>query len=722
MADSASESAAELSKKARDLGSAMGQFSSSASSAAGQAGDLASSFSQIAGGAVNFTKQITTGTDTFGKFSGSINQMTDGAGDLIMAIGKGSAISVGFGMLAKALGAVVGKVLENNDSISSSYDKIASFGGAVGYTTLSLEKAGDSAGYPVSNGMFKVLTENMSKISTDLTGLASTTSGGVAKFIEISKVGPDVLDQFNKLGVSQDKLNQYQAAYVSQQVKTGAARKMNEDQLRAGSIEYAKNLVELAAVTGKSTDQIKESQKTDLDDVSYMIHVRKLQQTEEGRKQYLREQKIAEETERIYGKEGRKAFLKVAATGTIVGEQASAMATGLAIGGKDYVSTVKQAIKGQIDTEQYGKTLQDGQAKQLDRLGNAVNLQDDNSRASMMITTDSLKGQSQIIEEGTAKKVRSDINNAKDRKDDIKETQNELRNLNKDVATAFDEFVGLISGAVHNVFRGLMYGLSSLTKGIMEFLKDPRVQKATGLKIDQSVSAMFMSTEELTKRNNEITERMKEVEKVNKDGLWGKIKNEVSNPFNAVRPGEKKDLIEEQKAIQEALAIRKRTESNSTAPNAGKPPTASSATTSTAPAPPGPQASGAAPPPTATPGSHADGGVARPPFSGFSGALGGTEATIPLPSGENIPAKIKMPTDLTTNRDSLLGSSNTVQGLLSQYTSNLGGSTTATAPAGPTGKSNTNIFELVASRMDDLIEKMNKNNNIQTELLQLSKR
>lgn len=719
MADSASESAAELAKKARELSSAMSDFSAAASSASSQASDLSNSFSQISNGAINFTKQISNGTDTFGKFSGAVNELSEGTGDLLFALGKGNPFMIGLGMLAKAFGAVTGKVLENDDALVASYDKIASFGGAVGYSTESLRAAGNAAGYPVSNGMFKVLTDNMSKISTDLTGLASTTSGGVKKFIDISTVGPDVLDKFNKLGVSQDKLNQYQASYVSQQVKIGAARTMKENELRDGSIRYAQNLIELSAITGKSAEQIKESQKTDLDDVAYMIHVRKLQQTKEGRAQYEREQKIAEQTERIYGKEGRKAFLQVAATGTVVGEQSKQMVTSMSMGGKDFVGAVKEAIKGQKSSEDYAQTLQDGQKQQLDNLGNAVTLQSADSLRAMGITTDSLKGQSQIIQKGTEKKVKEDIASVQDRKDDLKDTQNELRKTNKDVATAFDEFVALMSGAVHNVLKGLMYALSAFTKGLVNFLSNSGVQKITGIKVDKELTAMFMSTEELTKRNNEITSELKEVNKNRKDDASSTSK---WNPLKWFNAGDKHELKEEQRAILKTLEGRKQTTSDTTPKNTGGKQSAPSATTSTAPAPPGPQASGAAPPPTATPGSHADGGVARPPFSGFSGALGGTEATIPLPSGENIPAKIKMPSDLTTNRDSLLGSSDAVKGLLTQYTSNLGGATPTSSSSGPTGKSNTNIFELVASRMDDLIEKMNKNNILQTEVLQLSKK
>jgi hypothetical protein len=532
------------------------------------------------------------------------------------------------------------------------------------------------------------------------------------------------LTKFNKLGISQEKLNQYQAAYVSQQVKTNAITYMREGELKASSIRYAQNLVELAAVTGKSTDAIKESQKTDLDDVTYAIHVRKLQQTDEGRKQLEREQKMAERAEQMYGKEGRKGFLKIAATGTIVGEQAIALANGLTQGGVNVTTVVKQVQKGQISDEQFAKTIQNAQKTQLDKMGNVALLSDKNSLSGVMITTDSLKGQSQIIQDGTADRVKADINGAKDRADAAKDQQNTLRKEGKNVSQAMDEFVKLISGSVHAVFKGLLYGLSAFTKGLINFLELPFVQSVTGIKIDKSITALFMSTEELTARNTEITKKLKETKANDVNiGVAGDMAIDQSSLAGEKnKEAGRKSLIEEQKAIQEALKSRQ-TDATATTPSANAPaPVGPSATTSTAPAPTGPQASGAAPPPTATPGSHADGGVARPPFSGFSGALGGTEATIPLPSGENIPAKIKMPSDLTTNRDSLLGSSDTVKGLLTQYTSNLGGGTSATTTSGTPAKTSGNVFELISSRMDDLIGKMTKNNELQTELLQLSKR
>ena len=724
MADSASEASAELSKRARELASAIGDFTTAVNGASGAAGELSGSLSQLSSGAVNFTKQLATGTDTFGKFSGAINELSDGTADLLFVLSKGNPLMMGLGLFAKVFGAVAGKVLENDDSIIDSYDKLASFGAATAFTTDSLQQAGDEAGFPVSNGMFKALTENISKIGTDLVGLSGTASGGVKVFMDVAKVGPEVLDKFNKLGISQKKLNEYQAAYVSQQVKTNGIRYMLDGELKKRSIEYAQNLVELAAVTGKSTDAIKESQKTDLDDVTYAIHVRKLQQTEEGRNQLAREQKMAERAEQMYGKEGRKGFLKIAATGTIVGEQAIALANGLNQGGVDVTTVVKQVQKGQMSDEKFAKTIQDAQTQQLDKLGNVALLSDKNSLAGIGVTTDSLKGQSQVIQDGTAARVKADIDGAKDRVDKTKDAQNKLRNEGKNMATAMDEFIKLISGSVHTVFKGLLYGLTAFTKGLLNFLDLPLVQRATGIKIDKSITAMFMSTEELTARNAEITEQLKDTKKTEKvAAAQAYMANRPSDTAKNVAAS-KNTLIEEQKAIQEALKIRKATEAGTTpSTTSGGTPPATTANTTTAPAPAGPSASGQASPPTATPGSHADGGVARPPFSGFSGALGGTEATIPLPSGENIPAKIKMPGDLTSNRDSLLGSSDTVQGLLSQYTSNLSGGTPATTTStGAPSKSNTNVFELISSRMDDLLEKMTKNNNLQTELLQMSKR
>jgi hypothetical protein len=724
MADSASEASAELAKRARELSAAIGDFTTSVNSASGAAGDLSGSLSQLSSGALNFTKQLTSGTDTFGKFSGAINELADGTSDLIFVLGKGNPLMLGLGLFTKLLGAVAGKVFENDDSIIASYDKLASFGAATAYTTDSLQDAGKAAGYAVSNGTLKELTENISKIGTDLVGLAGTASGGVKVFMDVANVGPEVLDKFNKLGISQKKLNEYQAAYVSQQVKTNAIRYMADGELKKRSIEYAQNLVELAAVTGKSTDAIKESQKTDLDDVTYAIHVRKLQQTKEGRDQLAREQKMAERAEQMYGKEGRKGFLKIAATGTIVGEQAIALANGLNQGGVDVTTVVKQVQKGQMSDEKFAKTIQNAQTQQLDKLGNVAMLSDKNSLAGISVTTDSVIGQSKVIKDGTADRVKADIDSAKDRADKSKDTQNDLRKKGKDVSLAMDEFVKLISGPIHAVFKGLLYGLSAFTKGLLNFLDLPGVQRATGIKIDKSITALFMSTEELTARNAEITEQLKDTKKTEKAA--------AAQAYSSNRPGDtaknvtasKNNLIEEQKAIQEALKIRKASEAGTTPTStSGGTPPATTANTSTAPAPAGPSASGQAPPPTATPGSHADGGVARPPFSGFSGALGGTEATIPLPSGENIPAKIKMPSDLTTNRDSLLGSSDTVQGLMAKYTSNLGGGTpAATTSTGASNNSGTNVFELITSRMDDLLEKMTKNNNLQTELLQISKR
>lgn len=720
MADTASTTE-ELNRAMRNLSSASGDYSGSMNSAASSVSNGAEALREIGSGAINFGKQLSSGTDGLSKYSGAVSQMSDGLGDLITTIGKGSPFAIVLGLFTKAVGAVVGKVLEHDDKLLNSYDKLAEFGAAAGFTTASLQEAADTAGYPVSNGSFQKLTETMSSMSTDMLGLGSTASDGVKKFLDIAKVSQPVKNQFNKLGISQQKLNEMQASYVKQQVRLGVAQSKNAALLQKESLTYATNLVELAAVTGKTTDQIKKSQEDDLNDVAYAIHSRKLAQTKEGQAQLEREKKILEMAG-TFGEESRTAVRKVIATGTLTGEEASNLGNAMAIGGDDLVTMVKAGQKGSIDEEKFRMRIQDGMNKRDKATGNAALLMDANSLQAMAQTTDTMRGQNQIVKEGTAKSVKNQIAAAKNREDTIKDGQSSLNEASTALGLAFDKFIALISGAVHTAFKALMYGFTAFTKGLVKLLDNPLFKYGAGVKLDQSVTNLFLSTDELTKRNVEITAELKKVKESEKESF---VQTLVRDPAALSLPGKKASLTEEQKAIQKVLADRLATETSNRASSAAPASPVASAPTQTNPAPVGPSASGAAPPPIPTQGSHEKGGIAREPFSGFSGPLGGTEATIPLPSGENIPAKIKMPGDMTSKRDSLLGSTDGIQSLLSQYASNLTGpaaSSTTTSTSAASSGSTDNIFELVASKMDELLDKMKQNNLLQTEILQQSKR
>lgn len=126
-----------------------------------------------------------------------------------------------------------------------------------------------------------------------------------------------------------------------------------------------------------------------------------------------------------------------------------------------------------------------------------------------------------------------------------------------------------------------------------------------------------------------------------------------------------------------------------------------------------------------TPPGHRNGGIAKGPQTGYGDIFHGLEAGVPLPDGKSIPVSIKLPTDLTTKRDSMLSNPNQLDSIMSQYMTTLKESldnlTTPPEVAQPARDNSRELLVLITDKMDYMLDKLKDNNHIQQEMLQRSK-
>lgn len=89
------------------------------------------------------------------------------------------------------------------------------------------------------------------------------------------------VDNFRKLGISQDELRQNTADFIVLQQKSGvqiSARMKQEGGLQKAAFEYTKNLLELSSITGQDVESAKKLQEEAQVELTTMIQANQMQQ------------------------------------------------------------------------------------------------------------------------------------------------------------------------------------------------------------------------------------------------------------------------------------------------------------------------------------------------------------------------------------------------------------------------------------------------------------
>lgn len=717
----------ELNRASRNLGSANAQFAQSASAAAGSAGDAVDSLRQLGSGAIQFSRALTNGQEGMSKYGAAIGDAADGLGGLAQM--AGGPLMFVLGGLIKVVGAVVGAVLEQNDTIIKGYDKIADIGGAASFTTESLKQLAVDAAFTVESGMYTKFIDNMTKVGGDFLGLGATAGEGMKNFAEIATVGKTVRGQFNKLGISQDKLMQIQAQYVATQLKIGGLQNKNTAQLQSESIEYATQLVELSAATGQSVDQLAKNRDEDMKDVAYNIRLREIGATADGAAMAKRMQAGVEAAAQ-FGPEQRKAVRDVMATAQLITPEAIALGQKFSQAGLSLTKSTEDLRNNLITKDQFEMQMQAAEEATRKKMGKAMMYGGTELQKQFLTSSASMEGGAKEMREGNSDQIKIDTEAAKNRVDGAKDAQNKLIDTTIALSTAFDKFISLISGAVNQGFTALMHAFKALTKGILGFLtKFDSVFSIVGAGgVDQTLPYMFDSLEDLVKQQKESAEQLANIEQ--QKATFKKTGKITGDPLGVLDDRVEKKLRQQQTSIN--TVIQHLLESGATMP---APVTAPSVTPSAplAAAPAAPAAAPAAPKTisigvgsTAEPTQQFDkGGIARHPLASLGPSPTGDSMSIPLSGGRSIATTLDMPADLTSKRDSLLTQTESIDRILSGYTSNLTAAVdnVAAGSLSPSARSNNNdLIGAIAYRMDELLSKMKDNTSLQSELLALSKR
>lgn len=276
----------------------------------------------------NFTKSLISSEAGVSKYGKSVSAL----GSAAFSIGKNFGMTgIVIGGTIAALGKLVHAAMAVDDNIISLRGTIAKSAGVFPVSSEELGKLAKEARFSIDN--MEKLGREIDKNASNMTALGTNANRASYFFMQMAKVDDDTRREFGRMGISQDRLLQLQGMYVENQAVSGQYMRqqtMTAEQARAESITYARTLISLSSLTGKSAeelqkeiDAIQEEYEEQVQTAQENIKIKKLRAegkgTEADRLQAI--QKNRKDTLNVitamYGKETASQLGRVMRTGVI---------------------------------------------------------------------------------------------------------------------------------------------------------------------------------------------------------------------------------------------------------------------------------------------------------------------------------------------------------------------------------------------------------------------
>lgn len=351
---------------------------------------LSSAATQAGGALGSMTLAALSTERNFSKYGDALG----GAGDAAMELGENfGALGKAAGLAVKGLTFVGQKSLEQADNVVNATDSLRKMGGAGEYTSEEFLKLAHNAGVTSKN--LDLLVKPLENLESTVLGLGTAAGEGIQAFAEISAVSSEQRKEFRRLGISQDELIESQAAYLELQNATGSRMRRTgetEEQrirrLQKESLNYTRNLSELAALTGKDVDVLKKEQQAALAREEFMVqNAQTEQEINELRKQGrdaeadalqkeldTRDKFVTEISTRVGDADLDTAIMQmISSGGAVFTEETAALARSLGIVGEDFnrfMEGIEAGDEGIID--EFLETLKESTNKSVDQLGQAA--------------------------------------------------------------------------------------------------------------------------------------------------------------------------------------------------------------------------------------------------------------------------------------------------------------------------------------------------------------
>jgi hypothetical protein len=749
-----SNSTASLASRLSGAAEDIGQSARSTDLAVDQA---AEGFRAFGSSVVSFGRALSSTDTSLSKYAGAIDEA--GSGLALLATAAFGPLGVVLGFVVKAMTSLMSAELKQTDKILGNFQKLGELGAAAQMTSGEIEGMFNNAGFSTINGQSQMMVKTITSLGSDLTKLGATSADGVKTFTQLAAFNTASLEeqqkirnQFNNLGISQEKLLDAQAGFMKEQGALGLGKKQVDKKLVDQSLGYTKNLSMLSALTGESADAIKASRQKDLEDFAFNVSLRQLGDDEAGKKQRDMVQNMATVIGSKVDDQAKKAFMSVYANGAAVTSEAIALSTRTQ---GQFVTWTNEFKSGKLSPEGFINKLNESGDAALQSMGAALK-SNAALRESMGMGPETVMNTATTMAEGAMDATMKEINKKMDQKDIYVDFANTTKNLADQFAKMMDELLKLIQKPLMDAFKWLMEATLALIKGFAT----SRFAKLMGIDFSPLLLKMN-SVGGVVNEVGDLVEKLEE-EKKNKDTLLGGTPQNVWEKLKEFRIDFRgndqriKDLEEQLKIraqeitdrglIYEGNPFHNSSTKPAETPTAPKGPVTSSTQEGTMgaykPRGGGQQQQNSAPQYKfggVTGDGFGDmsqkitgGGIFDGPTSGYRKTLPKNKnfAVVPLPSGDTIPVSFqggmdmeaKMPADLTGNKANPLADMSSISDMMTEM-ANIFKQNTEESPdmtftnTTSSNKKSTSALESITDKLDTLLERIRLNNNLQTELL-----
>ena len=208
---------------------------------------------QALGGVAKFGAAVGKGETDLKAFNGIVDTATGIMGGLAKTIPVfGDAIAD----VAKGLGEAAKMAVDALDNTAKSFVEIGKVGGLTAKGMSGVREQFIRSGLTLQSFQ-KQVVEN-SQTLAKFRGLTGEGANEFASIVGNLTQGTD--DSLRRMGFNAEEMAQSTGAFLTQQTRLGRSQQMTQQQLTAGTIQYAQELDELTKVTGLSRDAIQKQQ------------------------------------------------------------------------------------------------------------------------------------------------------------------------------------------------------------------------------------------------------------------------------------------------------------------------------------------------------------------------------------------------------------------------------------------------------------------------------
>jgi hypothetical protein len=377
---------ATTSQKSYDRGIVAGTEQANAyTEAQKKAKQAAKNYTDAQDNAVSALKNFATGlTNTSTEFS-KYNKTLESAGDAALSLGKNfGLVGLAIGGLIKGVTMAAQAATKQADNSLKATDEFNKMGAAGGHTAKSIAEMGIRIG--LSNEQFGLMPKALKRAGDSIVSLGASTADGQKKLMGMLAVTNEQREAFQRLGIGQEELMERQSDYVALQRASGmqlVGNMKSEASLQRASLEYTKNLLVLADITGQDVDSVAAQQKAaqsayeiQLDNFRIAREIKKaeLDTSEEGKKrveQLKAEKKSRDDTLAIVSSIGDQdltaGLQKFFATGAITEQSAMYAQMGI-----DMQGFRKRMQEGEDISGEFANALRDAVVKKNEEIGTAA--------------------------------------------------------------------------------------------------------------------------------------------------------------------------------------------------------------------------------------------------------------------------------------------------------------------------------------------------------------